>query len=127
MFATVLVQNGTLHKGDVALAGTNHGRVEAHVQRKKCPYRSCRSVGSRSDSRFERCSSKAGDVFHVMDTEQEAREIANKREQLQRELGLRTHKLLSLDDIVGRRIAVGNFQELNLVVKGDVERIGGGS
>ena len=63
---------------------------------------------------------QAGDVFHVMDTEQEAREIANKREQLQRELGLRTHKLLTLDDI-GRRIAVGNFQELNLVVKGDVD------
>ena len=59
-------------------------------------------------------------MFHVMDTEQEAREIANKREQLQRELGLRTHKLLTLDDI-GRRIAVGNFQELNLVVKGDVD------
>ena len=63
---------------------------------------------------------QAGDTFHVMDTEQEAREIANKREQLQRELGLRTHKLLTLDDI-GRRIAVGNFQELNLVVKGDVD------
>ena len=59
-------------------------------------------------------------MFHVMDTEQEAREIANKREQLQRELGLRTHKLLTLDDI-GRRIAVGNVQELNLVVKGDVD------
>ena len=63
---------------------------------------------------------RSGDVFHVMDTEQEAREIANKREQLQRELGLRTHKLLTLDDI-GRRITVGNFQELNLVVKGDVD------
>lgn len=63
---------------------------------------------------------RPGDIFHVLDTEQEAREIANKREQLQRELGLRTHKLLTLDDI-GRRIAIGNFQELNIIVKGDVD------
>ena len=63
---------------------------------------------------------QAGDVFHVMESEQEARDIANKREQLQRELGLRTHKLLTLDDI-GRRIAIGNFQELNVIVKGDVD------
>ena len=62
----------------------------------------------------------AGDTFHVIDTEQEAREIANKREQLQREQGLRTQKMLTLDDI-GRRIAVGNFQELNVIVKGDVD------
>jgi translation initiation factor IF-2 len=62
----------------------------------------------------------AGDTFHVLETEQEAREIANKREQLQREQGLRTQKLLTLDDI-GRRIAIGNFQQLNVIVKGDVD------
>jgi translation initiation factor IF-2 len=63
---------------------------------------------------------QAGDQFHVMETEQEAREIANKREQLAREQGLRTQKILTLDDI-GRRIAIGNFQELNVIVKGDVD------
>ena len=62
----------------------------------------------------------AGDTFHVMDTEQEAREITNKREQLQREQGLRTQKILTLDE-VGRRIALGGFQELNVIVKGDVD------
>ena len=63
---------------------------------------------------------QAGDTFNVLETDQEAREIANRREQLQRELGLRTQKMLTLDDI-GRRIAVGNFQELNVIVKGDVD------
>ena len=65
-------------------------------------------------------SPQAGDVFHVLETEQEAREIATKREQLAREQGLRTQKILTLDDI-GRRIAIGNFQELNVIVKGDVD------
>ena len=63
---------------------------------------------------------QAGDTFNVLETEQEAREIATRREQLQRELGIRTQKMLTLDDI-GRRIAVGNFQELNVIVKGDVD------
>jgi len=63
---------------------------------------------------------QAGDTFHVLETEQEAREVANKREQLQREQGLRTQKMLTLDDI-GRRIAIGNFQQLNIIVKGDVD------
>ena len=117
--ATVLVQNGTLHKGDVVLAGTNHGKVKAMFNERNArievagPSAPVQILGLNG-------APQAGDVFHVMDTEQEAREIANKREQLQRELGLRTHKLLTLDDI-GRRIAVGNFQELNLVVKGDVD------
>ncbi len=117
--ATVLVQNGTLRKGDVVLAGTNHGRVKAMFNERNVrieqagPSAPVQILGLNG-------APQAGDVFHVMDTEQEAREIANKREQLQRELGLRTHKLLTLDDI-GRRIAVGNFQELNLVVKGDVD------
>ena len=117
--ATVLVQNGTLHKGDVVLAGTNHGRVKAMFNERNARIE---SAGPSAPVQILGLNGapQAGDTFHVMDTEQEAREIANKREQLQRELGLRTHKLLTLDDI-GRRIAVGNFQELNLVVKGDVD------
>ncbi len=117
--ATVLVQNGTLRKGDIVLAGTNHGRVKAMFNERNSrieaagPSAPVQILGLNG-------APQAGDIFHVMDTEQEARDIANKREQLQRELGLRTHKLLTLDDI-GRRIAVGNFQELNLVVKGDVD------
>ena len=117
--ATVLVQNGTLHKGDIVLAGTNHGRVKAMFNERNARID---SAGPSAPVQILGLNGapQAGDTFHVMDTEQEAREIANKREQLQRELGLRTHKLLTLDDI-GRRIAVGNFQELNLVVKGDVD------
>ncbi|HIZ27529.1 translation initiation factor IF-2 [Barnesiella sp. An55] len=117
--ATVLVQNGTLHKGDVVLAGTNHGKVKAMFNERNVRID---SAGPSAPVQILGLNGapQAGDTFHVMDTEQEAREIANKREQLQRELGLRTHKLLTLDDI-GRRIAVGNFQELNLVVKGDVD------
>ena len=117
--ATVLVQNGTLHKGDVVLAGTNHGKVKAMFNERNVRIE---SAGPSAPVQILGLNGapQAGDTFHVMDTEQEAREIANKREQLQRELGLRTHKLLTLDDI-GRRIAVGNFQELNLVVKGDVD------
>ena len=117
--ATVLVQNGTLHKGDIVLAGTNHGRVKAMFNERNARIE---SAGPSAPVQILGLNGapQAGDTFHVMDTEQEAREIANKREQLQRELGLRTHKLLTLDDI-GRRIAVGNFQELNLVVKGDVD------
>ena len=117
--ATVLVQNGTLRKGDIVLAGTNHGRVKAMFNERNTRIE---SAGPSAPVQILGLNGapQAGDIFHVMDTEQEAREIANKREQLQRELGLRTHKLLTLDDI-GRRIAVGNFQELNLVVKGDVD------
>ncbi len=117
--ATVLVQNGTLRKGDVVLAGTHYGKVKAMFNERNVRIE---QAGPSAPVQILGLSGapQAGDVFHVMDTEQEAREIANKREQLQRELGLRTHKLLTLDDI-GRRIAVGNFQELNLVVKGDVD------
>ena len=117
--ATVLVHNGTLKMGDIVLAGTNHGRVKAMFNERNVrideagPSAPVQILGLNG-------APQAGDIFHVLDTEQEAREIANKREQLQRELGLRTHKLLTLDDI-GRRIAIGNFQELNIIVKGDVD------
>ena len=117
--ATILVQSGTLKIGDVVLAGTNHGRVKAMFnergQRVKeaGPSEPVLILGLNG-------APQAGDAFNVMETEQEAREISNKREQLQREQGLRTQKLLTLEDI-GRRIAIGNFQELNVIVKGDVD------
>jgi len=117
--ATVLVDNGTLHMGDIVIAGTNHGRIKAMFnergQRVKeaGPSEPVLILGLNG-------APQAGDNFHVLDTEQEAREIANKREQLQREQGLRTNKLLTLAEI-GRRIAVGNFKELNVIVKGDVD------
>ncbi|MCL1942427.1 MAG: translation initiation factor IF-2 [Candidatus Azobacteroides sp.] len=117
--STVLVQNGTLKMGDIILAGTNFGRIKAmfdernqRIEEAK-PSEPALVLGLNG-------APQAGDVFHVLNTEQEAREIAGKREQLQREQGLRTHKLLTLDDI-GRRIAIGNFQELNVIVKGDVD------
>ena len=117
--ATVLVENGTLHTGDIVLAGTQFGRVKAMFNERNVriaeagPSAPVLILGLNG-------APTAGDQFKVLPTEQEAREIATKREQLQRELGLRTHKLLTLDDI-GRRIAIGNFQELNIIVKGDVD------
>jgi len=116
---TVLVQNGTLKMGDIILAGTNHGRIKAMFNERNQkiteagPSEPVLILGLNG-------APQAGDAFHVLETEQEAREIATKREQLQREQGLRTQKLLTLDDI-GRRIAIGNFQQLNVIVKGDVD------
>jgi len=116
---TMLVQNGTLKMGDVILAGTHYGRVKAMFNERNQkitgagPAEPVLILGLNG-------APQAGDTIHVMETEQEAREIAGKREQLQREQGLRTQKLLTLDDI-GRRIAIGNFQQLNLIVKGDVD------
>ena len=117
--ATVLVENGTLRTGDIVLAGTHHGRVKAMFNERNARIN---EAGPSAPALILGLNGapQAGDIFHVMESEQEAREIANKREQLQRELGLRTHKLLTLDDI-GRRIAIGNFQELNVIVKGDVD------
>ena len=117
--ATVLVENGTLRTGDIVLAGTHHGRVKAMFNERNARIN---EAGPSAPALILGLNGapQAGDVFHVMESEQEAREISNKREQLQRELGLRTHKLLTLDDI-GRRIAIGNFQELNVIVKGDVD------
>ena len=117
--ATVLVSNGTLRVGDIVLAGTNYGRVKAMFNErnqrvdKLGPAQAATILGLNG-------APTAGDTFHVMQTEQEAREIAGKREQLQREQGLRTQKILTLDE-VGRRIALGGFQELNVIVKGDVD------
>ena len=117
--STVLVENGTLKVGGIVLAGTHFGRVKAMFNErnqrieKAGPSEPALILGLNG-------APQAGDTFNVLETDQEAREIANRREQLQRELGLRTQKMLTLDDI-GRRIAVGNFQELNVIVKGDVD------
>ncbi len=117
--ATVLVQNGTLHVGDTILAGTHHGKIKAMFNERN---QRIKEAGPATPALILGLNGAptAGDTFNVMDTEQEAREIATKREQLQRELGLRTKKILTLEDI-GRRRAIGNFQELNVVVKGDVD------
>lgn len=117
--ATVLVSNGTLHVGDIMLAGTNYGRVKAMLnergQRVKeiGPAQAATVLGLNG-------APQAGDTFHVMDSDQEAREIAGKREQLAREQGLRTMKRFDLNEL-GRRIALGDFKEMNLIVKGDVD------
>ena len=116
--ATVLVQNGTLRVGDFLLAGTHYGKVKAMFNERN---QRIKEVGPATPALILGLNGAptAGDTFNVM-AEQEAKEIANKREQLQRELGLRTKKILTLEDI-GRRRAIGNFQELNIIVKGDVD------
>ncbi len=117
--ATVLVSNGTLRQGDIVLAGTNFGRIKALFNERN---QRVQEVGPSMAATILGLNGapQAGDQFHVMETEQEAREIANKREQLQREQDLRTHKMLTLDE-VGRRIKLGSFKELNIIVKGDVD------
>lgn len=117
--ATVLVQNGTLRVGDFILAGTHYGKVKAMFNERN---QRIQEAGPATPALILGLNGAptAGDTFNVMESEQEAKEIANKREQLQRELGLRTKKILTLEDI-GRRRAIGNFQELNIIVKGDVD------
>lgn len=117
--ATVLVQNGTLHVGDIVIAGNHFGKVKAMFNERN---QRIKEAGPSMPVLILGLNGapQAGDTFNVLDTEQEAREIANKREQLQREMGLRTTKILTLEDI-GRRRAIGNFQELNIIVKGDVD------
>ena len=117
--ATVLCSNGTLHVGDVMLAGTNYGRVKAMFNERG---QRVKEIGPSQAATILGLNGAptAGDAFHVMDSDQEAREIANKREQLAREQGLRTMKRVDLNEI-GRRIALGNFKELNIIVKGDVD------
>jgi len=117
--ATMLVSNGTLHVGDIILAGTSYGKVKAMFNERN---QRMKQAGPSEPVLILGLNGApaAGDTFHVIDTEQEAREIANKREQLQREQGLRTQKMLTLDE-VGRRLALGDFHELNIIVKGDVD------
>ncbi len=116
---TVLVQGGTLSVGDVLIAGCYSGRVKALFNergsriKKAGPAMPAQVLGMDG-------APQAGDVFNVMEDEREAREIANKRLQLQREQGIRTRKHITLDEI-GRRLAIGNFKELNVIVKGDVD------
>ena len=117
--ATVLVQNGTLRQGDVVLAGTNWGRIKAMFNERgqriqqALPAEPALILGLNG-------APTAGDTFHVMETEQEARDLANKREQLKREQGIRTTKRKGLEDIA-HDIAIGGVQDLNLIVKGDVD------
>ncbi|MBL0340210.1 MAG: translation initiation factor IF-2 [Bacteroidetes bacterium] len=116
---TVLVQNGSLQVGDIVLAGCYAGRVKAlfnergNRMNEAGPAQPVIMLGMAG-------AVQAGDQFNVMDDERDAREIANKRLQLQREQGIRTHKHITLDEI-GRRLAIGNFKELNVIVKGDVD------
>ena len=117
--ATLLVQDGTLHMGDIVLAGTFHGRIKAMFNERGQkitevrPGEPCSILGLNG-------APQAGDEFNVLPTEQEAREIANKREQLQREQSIRTKKHIGLEEI-GRRLAIGDFKELNIIVKADVD------
>ncbi len=115
----ILVQAGTLHVGDIVLVGRNHGRVRAmhdehgNALKEVGPSMPVSILGING-------APSAGDSFHIMDDEREAKAIASKREQLYREQGLRTTKHITLDEI-GRRLAIGDFKELNLIVKGDVD------
>ena len=117
--ATVLCSNGTLKMGDILLAGTNYGRIKAMFNERG---QRIKEIGPAEAATVLGLNGapQAGDTFHVMDSDQEAREIASKREQLQREQGIRTQHHLTLDEI-GRRIEQGGFQELNVIVKGDVD------
>ena len=119
--SNILVHNGTLHVGDIILAGKYYGRVKAMFNERN---QSLKASGAGPSVPatilgFNGAPS-AGDTFNVLESEQEARDIATRRMQLQREQGFRTQKMLSLDEI-GRRIAIGNFQELNLIIKGDMD------
>lgn len=117
--STVLVSDGTLHQGDIVLAGVYHGKVKAMFNERNQKIKEVRP-GEPAFILGLDGAPQAGDNFNVMPTEQEAREIANKREQLQREQDRRTHKHFTLDEL-GRRIALGDFKELNIIVKGDVD------
>ena len=117
--STVLVSNGTLHVGDIVLAGTSWGRVKALFNERNQRIDNVKPAEPTIVLGLNGAPT-AGDQFHVIDTEQEARDIANKREQLQREQGLRTQKRLTLGDI-SHRIARGEFHELNIIVKGDTD------
>jgi translation initiation factor IF-2 len=117
--STVLVQSGTLKAGDIVLAGQFYGHVKAMFNERNSKIDIAGPAAPAIILGLDGAP-QAGDKFHVFENEREARQIANKREQLAREQGLRTQKHITLDEI-GRRIAIGNFQELNLIVKGDVD------
>ena len=117
--STVLVSNGTLKVGDIVIAGSSHGRIKAMFNERNQRINEAKPAEPAIILGLNGAPT-AGDAFNVMDTEQEAREIASKREQLQREQGLRTQKTIGLDDI-SHRIALGEFHELNIVVKGDTD------
>ena len=117
--ATVLVQNGTLKVGDIVVAGTQWGKVKAIFNERNQRIKEIKPAEPALILGLNGAPA-AGDTFNVVESEREAREITGKREQLQREQGLRTQKMLTLDE-VGRRIALGNFQTLNIIVKGDVD------
>jgi translation initiation factor IF-2 len=116
---TMIILAGTLRVGDVVLAGPNSGRVKALFNERGAPIKEAGPSMSVQMLGLSGAPS-SGDKFNVMSDEREAREIANKRQQLQREQGIRTHKHITLDEI-GRRIAIGDFKELNIIVKGDVD------
>ncbi len=117
--STVLVENGTLRQGDVVLAGTHFGKIKAMFNERNQRIKEAKPAEPVLILGLNGAP-QAGDNFNVMSSEQEAREIANKREQLQREQSLRTKKHFTLDEL-GRRIALGDFKELNIIVKGDVD------
>ena len=117
--ATILVQNGTLKVGDIVVAGTQWGKVKAIFNERNQRIKEIKPAEPALILGLNGAPA-AGDTFNVVESEREAREITGKREQLQREQGLRTQKMLTLDE-VGRRIALGNFQTLNIIVKGDVD------
>ena len=117
--STVLVSNGTLHVGDIVVAGTSYGRIKAMFNERN---QRITEAGPADPAIILGLNGAptAGDSFHIMETEQEARDITNKRVQLQREQSIRTTKTLGLDDI-SHRIALGEFHELNIIVKGDTD------
>ena len=117
--STLLVSNGTLHVGDNVIAGTSWGRIKAMFNERNQRIEAARPAEPAIILGLNGAPT-AGDTFHVLETEQEARDIANKRLQLQREQGLRTQKRLTLSDI-SHRIALGSFKELNIIVKGDTD------
>ena len=117
--STVLVSNGTLKQGDIVVAGTSYGRIKAMFNERNQRIDEAKPAEPAIILGLNGAPT-AGDTFHIMETEQEAREITNKRTQLQREQSLRTTKTLGLDDI-SHRIALGEFHELNIIVKGDTD------
>ena len=117
--STVLVSNGTLKQGDIMIAGTSWGRIKAMFNERNQRIQEAKPAEPAIILGLNGAPT-AGDAFHILETEQEARDIANKRLQLQREQGLRTQKKFTLDDI-SHRIALGEFHELNIIVKGDTD------